>query len=478
MKRISFKRLTRSSFAVALLLAATATLAARRPRYGGTLNVELAGRVTSLDPAQQPTGREDQIAQERLLELIADRLVTLDSSGQPQPSLAISWQHDAAFKHWEFHLRPNVRYQDATPFTPDTVATSLRTMNPTWHVSSAGDAVIFDLDLPAPDLPNILAEPRNSILLRKTFGAVVGTGPFRISDWEPGTHAVLVANDGYWEGRPFLGSVDVRMGESAKQSAIDLDLGKADVAALAPESARLEAARGVRISASEPSELLAIVFAPSSAATTEIGLRRALSLAIDRDSLVNFVLQKEGEPAGALLPQWSSGYAFLFPVQADPATAQQLVSQISPAPTLKLGYDSTDSLERMIAERIVVNAQSAGLLISAIPISGAEPSGPAVDARLIRLRMASPAPGVALADFLQRIGGHTSLDPSLTAPLEDASDAGALYARERAVIETDEIIPLMHVPEVVALSSRVRDWMPSRRGEWRLADVWLDEAAP
>ncbi|HLW43567.1 MAG TPA: hypothetical protein VKS00_03705, partial [Candidatus Acidoferrales bacterium] len=210
---------------------------------------------------------------------------------------------------------------------------------------------------------------------------------------------------------------------------------------------------------------------------------------IDRASLVDFVLQKEGAPAGALLPQWSSGYEFLFSTAADAATARPLASQISPAHAMRLGYDADDSMERMIAERIAVNAQAAGISISARAIASGSPDGTTnrgangaanvseYDARIVRLPMSSPAPGVALADFLQTFAQLADLDPSLTASLNDPANPEQLYSRERAVVDTYEVIPLVHVPEVVGLSARVRDWIPVRWGAWRLADIWLDGAA-
>ena len=75
-------------------------------------------------------------------------------------------------------------------------------------------------------------------------------------------------------------------------------------------------------------------------------LREAVAQSIDRAAIVNFILQKTGEPAGGLLPQWSSGTAFLFPTATDPARAKELWSQIAPATKLVLGYDSADPLEQ------------------------------------------------------------------------------------------------------------------------------------
>lgn len=485
MRRISFTWSTTSSLVFALLFVALATSAARRPRYGGTLTVDLQARVIALDPAQKQGSVADQIAQERLVKLIADRLVEVDQFGQPKPGLAVSWQHNDKFTRWEFHLRPNVKFQDATALTPQLVVDSLQAVSPAWRVSSADDSVIVESDSPLPEVPYTLAESQNSVLLRKPTGELIGTGAFRLTTWEPGKHAVFAANDDYWGGRPFVDSIDVQMGRTVRERMIDLDLGKADIADVAPDRARIDASRGVRISASDPAELIALIFSRSSARAKDIGIRQALSLAIDRASLVDFVLQKEGAPAGALLPQWSSGYEFLFSAVPDAPTARQLASQISPAHVVRLGYDADDPMERMIAERIAVNAQAAGISISARAVSADSPGGVAnrstnlqeYDARIVRLPMSSPTPEVALGDFLQTLAQLAALDPSLTVPLNDPANPEQLYSRERAVVDTYEIIPLVHVPEVVGLSPRVRDWMPARWGAWRLADIWLDGAA-
>ena len=95
---------------------------------------------------------------------------------------------------------------------------------------------------------------------------------------------------------------------------------------------------------------------------------QALSLAIDRVAIVNFILQKTGEAAGGLLPQWSSGTAFLFPAGAPSAAdldaREGTLEGNRGGGALVLGYDSADPLEQSVAERIVVNAKEAGMAIA------------------------------------------------------------------------------------------------------------------
>ena len=338
------------------------------------------------------------------------------------------------------------------------------------------------------------------------FAGTAGSGAFRVTAFEAGKRAVLAANEEFREGRPFVDAVEITMGRAAHERLVDLELSKTDLTEIAPQDARRAAEQGVRVSASQPDELLALVFvslsagpnaanAASARTATQAAAQtagQALSLAIDRVAIVNFILQKTGEPAGGLLPQWSSGTAFLFPAVAPTAAdlehAKELWKQIAPSGGLVLGYDSADPLEQSVAERIVVNAKEAGLALraQALPAAGARAEkshGAAgqtarVDVELVRWRMTSRSPDVALKDFLARIysgplsGVEAGVFPEAASP-ED------IYKWQRAVLNTYRAVPLVWLPQVYGLSARVRNWKAPGPGEsWPLADVWLDTDTP
>jgi hypothetical protein len=311
-----------------------------------------------------------------------------------------------------------------------------------------------------------------------TFSGVAGSGPFQIAEWEPGKHATLTANENAPGGRPFVDSIQIQMGRAARDMLLDLELGKADLAEIPVEQARRAADRGVRVSMSQPDELLALVFPAGRAITDDARVREALAASIDRASIVNFILQKNGEAAGGLLPQWSSGTAFLFSTAADARRAKELWAQIKSSPKLVLGYDLGDPLEQSVAERIVVNAREAGMLLMAQTIPGAGPGAippAAFDARLIRLRMPSPLPRIALMNFLAALGPVAKVDAS---PLPDPASPQDIYDRERAIVSSYRMAPLVWLPQVYGLSARVRNWKAPGPGEtWPLADVWLEGAA-
>jgi len=86
--RRSLSRLLAAASVAAL---AEPVAAVERPRYGGTLRVEMQAAARTLDPAEAP---------ERLAALAFERLVRLDEHGKPQPALAVSWQSSPGGRRW------------------------------------------------------------------------------------------------------------------------------------------------------------------------------------------------------------------------------------------------------------------------------------------------------------------------------------------------------------------------------------------
>lgn len=309
-----------------------------------------------------------------------------------------------------------------------------------------------------------------------TFSGIAGSGPFRISAWEPGKRVTLASNSDFPGGRPFVDSIEIQMGRAARDRLLDLELNKTDFAEIPPEHARLAAEHGVRVSTSQSDELLALIFVPGRSAANDARVREAIARSIDRAAIVNFILQKEGEPAGGLLPQWSSGTAFLFSTVADASRAKELWSQIAPSPKFVLGYDFADPLEQTVAARIIVNAREAGISLTLEPIRASGPARAVPDARLVRLRMPSPLPRAALGKFLEILAPQAAID---AAPFPDPASTEEIYNRERAVVSSFRVVPLVWLPQVYGLSARVRNWKaPAAGGEWPLADVWLEGGTP
>jgi len=465
-----------AALSLAALLWVAMADASVRPRFGGIVRIQMSERVETLDPRQWPSSAMPAGAAERVDSLIFDRLVRLDEHGTDQPALAVSWQRDAEAKRWLFRIRDGVKFSDGAPLTPTIAALALQQLlGATFDVSATSDSVMVLADHSLPDLPLQLAAGRYFIFHSMEDNSLAGTGPFRVAEWpapESSAKAVFVANESCWAGRPFVDKIELTMGVDPQREANSISFGEADVVELPASQVRRAAQRGVRTASSDPVELFALVSDVSRPAIQDSHLRQAISLSIDRASIADVVLQKQGVAAGGLLPNWISGYAHLFPVSFDPPRAKELRSASThelsrPAP-LVLVYDASDAEAHAVADRVAVNLRETGIVLQ---VSGQSEDGKrkpmTADLRLVRHRIASPDPAAALSELLDSLGETAA---SLETPEQ-------LYAAERAPIEAFRVIPLVHVSESYGLSLRVRDWMPPRWGGWRLEDVWLSAPA-
>jgi ABC-type transport system substrate-binding protein len=277
---------------------------------------------------------------------------------------------------------------------------------------------------------------------------------------------VFTANETCWAGRPFVDKIELTMGVDFEQQANAIAVGQADVVELPATQVRRAAQRGVRAVSSDPVDLFAIQFDLTRPAVQDARARNAISLAVDRSSIANVILQRQGVAAGSLLPNWISGYAHLFPAVTDLPRAKELLAatgrEVSRPAPLVLVYDSGDAEARAIAERVAVNLREIGF-VTQISGQGGSEKNVIADARLARYRLTAPDAEVALADLFNALGESP-------AALETPEQA---YAAERAPIDAFRVIPLVHVTESYGLSQQVRDWVPPRWGGWRLEDVWL-----
>ncbi len=476
MRPIACRFLAASSAACLVLAAGAAT----RPRYGGTLRVEIQGKASTFDTAEAADVAEAE-AVRKLHALIYDHLVRLDPRGQPQPALALAWEHDAPAARWRFKLRPGVKWQDGAPLTPEEVVTALEGLGAGASVRLEGDSLEIDAGGPAPGLLETLATDDGLAIRRATAatqplpggsvgGLPIGTGPFRLTSWEPGRSAVLQANEDYWDGRPYLDSIEIQMGRASRDELLDLDLGKADVVGLDPVEARRAQQEGKKVWTSAPVELLCLRFSPNRTAVQDRRVRLALADSIDRAAIQKVLLQNYGDVAGSIFPQWLSGYTFLFSTAMNLDQARQLRGEIGAPATLKVGYDPSDTLARQIAERVAVNAREVGMSLLAVPLpaGGSRTADPGADLVVQRVRINGPIVDKG------RMGATAQLWPSSSGP----GGPEQTYAAERQFVDSLAVIPLIHIPELLGIGPRVMDWSATPWGAWRLERVSLAGERP
>jgi peptide/nickel transport system substrate-binding protein len=451
--------------AAALSLAPCA-LAATRPHFGGTLRVEMRGAISSFDITDDSNAAR-ALLRDFVLSNVCERLVTLDANGDPQPSLANSWRSERDGHSWYFILQDGVPLHNGSVLTPQAVVTALAAQNPDWHTRATANELLIQSDTPIPAILYQLAEPHNSICLAGDNGQWIGSGPFQIGSFQAGQQLELRAFNDAWQGRPFLDRVRIQMGRSFADQAADLQTERAEVIENDPTQPR-PAGSGV-VSFTEPVELIALAFTPNHSATADASVRESLARALDRNSIYSVLLHKQGQSSAALLPEWMSGYEHLFKGIQDLAIARQLRNPLGSLVPLSLAFDASDDLARLIAERVSLNAQAAGMTLQPRPET---PSfrGFNADVRLVRLRLESPEGRAALT----RIGSILNLAKLQKG--QTATTADTLFAIESDALKDYSIIPIAYLPEAFNRAQTVHDWSMTRWGDMKLGDLWVEVA--
>jgi MarR-like DNA-binding transcriptional regulator SgrR of sgrS sRNA len=444
MKRTAFQWLVISSLLVTTVVV---TGARTRPRYGGTLRVEVSGSLWD------PNG----VARS----LTTESLTKVDEQGRVQPWLAMTWESQNRDRRWILSLRPDVKFHDGTQLTAASVAEILGTCAgcPWKSVQVSGENVVFDFDSPTPLFPAQLAMSHFGIAKSGVNGAPIGTGRMRVTQATP-TSATLVAFDSYWNGHSFVESVEVTANRKLRDQWLDLGVGRADVAEVPAEQVRRAQQEHLRVASSRNDELIVLVMNNASGTMQNTVLRQAVAESVDRASLLNFIFQKQGELCGGLLPNWLSGYAMVFPTAQNMQHAKELRSQLTQAPALTMTYNPADASLQLVAERLALSAREAGINIRTAP-------APAHwDLSVARVRLNSYHPSVALEDMVNTIGVEHKT-PDDTTP-------DALYQRERELLKSYQLVPLVYVPQGFAANDRVRNWKLDEHGLPDFDELWTE----
>ena len=212
----------------ALCAAAAAALLSVLPglsAHAAPLRWAAQNDVLTLDPHSQNHSTTNAIAQHAY-----EGLTRYDRQYQVEPALATKWTQTSPTT-WRFELRKGVKFHDGSPFTADDVVFSFhRIKQPvgTMHPFVAGVTDIKKVDANTIDV--ILAAP-NPILLRQfvdfrimsktwaeknkavnlpdfkakeeTFATrnANGTGPYRITGWQPDQRITMVQNKDWWDAK-------------------------------------------------------------------------------------------------------------------------------------------------------------------------------------------------------------------------------------------------------------------------------------
>lgn len=363
MRKTTFMMTYRRRLLGAAILTAAAVVgsAACGGAWAQALTVGNSASVTSIDPHFYTATPNLEISKQ-----IFDGLTRTDADGKVQPGLALSWRQ-VETQVWEFKLRPGVTFHDGTPFTADDVAFTLSRVPAVQN--SPGSFVIFTRSIEKVEVVDPLtvrfhtsgADPLVPVnlawvmMLSRTLHAeaatdrfndgrlAIGTGPYRFGAFVPGERIALTRNEAYWGEKPAWSSVTNRTIRNAAARTAALLSGDVDIINGVPTAdlARLRADPRLRV---EEATGLRIVYlgldllrpqadfvrGPGGEALDRNPLqdqrvRKALSLAIDRQAIAERVMEGAVAPTAQVVRDRLGGYVPGLVPAHDPAEARRLL---------------------------------------------------------------------------------------------------------------------------------------------------------
>src|SRR5579871_1454039 len=179
-----------------------------QPRNGGTLRIGNLGDLPNADG--------HWISGQNVFYAVYDRLVDLDASLQPHPSLAESWDTSADFSQITFHLRKGVMLHSGRELAAEDIAWNYNRIKGDNKIDGGIKANFFvPLDsVETPDKYTVVLKAKqpwpavfNVLAWTNILDPTVppeqnkpsGTGPFTFVEWVQGDHFTLQKNPNYWQ---------------------------------------------------------------------------------------------------------------------------------------------------------------------------------------------------------------------------------------------------------------------------------------
>lgn len=319
---------------VVLLLALAlqgAAIAQDTPQVGGRLVIAIPNDPDTLDIHKSGDGNAMSMAW-----LMGATLVARDTEANYHPWLAESWETSEDGMTWTFKIREDVKFHDGTPMTAADFAYAINRLidpeeaNPqsgrmaSVASAEAPDATTLVLHMKAP-YPLVLEQVSNTGVVQPysqkfveeqgdQFGRTfMGVGPYRFVEWRTGESILLERNPDFNWGPPFVENqgpyyieqIEFRIIPEPATIVAGLEAGEIDYALInGPDVAFLRETGQVDVyEAPTPGMNPAIHMNLSMPLFQDLRVRQAFSMAVDRQTLVNVVIEGLGTPQyGPLSP--------------------------------------------------------------------------------------------------------------------------------------------------------------------------------
>lgn len=284
-------------------------------------------------------------------------LIKYDEELNVKPHLAESWElSDTSVV---FHLRNDVMWHDGVPVSAEDVKFTFDLAKSEETASLLGAAYLnmvesatvidphtvrFDFVAPhaqaledfwwSPLPSHLLENVAPADLARAPFNRTpVGSGPFKFVSWENGQQLTLEANETFPEalgGRPYLDRFVFRVIPEPTTMVTELLSGSADAIGytlLPDQAAQIAQQDAVDLRHFPSREFTYIGWNGEREMFADPRVRRALTMAMNREQIITALLHGYAVPAQGMIPPWSPMYSDIDPLPYDPAAAQALLAQ-------------------------------------------------------------------------------------------------------------------------------------------------------
>lgn len=249
---------------------------------------------------------------------ITETLVRLDEENLTiAPWLAESWEGEDG-QHWTINLREDVTFHNGKKMDAESVKASLeRALHESVAIQNAlkietieaeGYTLYISTKEIFPEFVSELVNPNVSIIdvtEKDIVNKPIGTGPFSLESFIPGSKLELKRYDNYWDGASNLDSVTFSFNEDANARSLALKSGQVDIV-YRPEVESLESLQsqaGIKVESTATFRVHQMTMNMQRESLKNINVRRAVDALIDRQKIVDTILLGYGEPAvGPFLP--------------------------------------------------------------------------------------------------------------------------------------------------------------------------------
>lgn len=348
-----------------VLLASTVALATTAAHAARDISIGLQAAITSMDPHYHNLSPNNS-----MMLHVFEGLIKRDENQKLVPGLATSWKAIDDLT-WEFKLRKNVRFHDGSPLTADDVAFTLKRVpnvpnSPSSFATFTKPIVdvkivdphtlVFKTATPHVLLPSDLA---SVMIVSKLHGekattedynagkACIGTGPYKYVEFIPNQRVVLKANYGYWGGEEPWDKLTFKILTNAAARVAALLSGDVQMIENVPTSdiAKMEKDKNLSVVSKVSNRVIYVHLNQSTEKSPpfvfdksgkpmdknpfrDVRVRKALSMAVNRDAIVDRVMEKKAVPAAQLLPDIFYGTSKkLKPTRFDPEGARKLLAE-------------------------------------------------------------------------------------------------------------------------------------------------------